>query len=42
MTGRTDVEAILARYPRGALTPVQAVMILASESGSAARPRASG
>ena len=31
MTGRTDVEAILARYPRGALTPVQAVMILASE-----------
>ena len=31
MTGRADVETVLARYPKGALTPVQAVMILASE-----------
>lgn len=35
MAGRSDVEAILVRYPRGALTPVQAILILTSEHDGA-------
>lgn len=31
MADRSDVEAVLARYPEGALTPVQAIVILTSE-----------